>query len=143
MQRRRNLIIWIGFAIAIVAMVSYVPVFVPFPITRDVPWVNFLLFFTAFGLGVAGLRRAFRQPDVYRGKISGSILLALSVLMLGFFSLFIFYFAKMVPASADALRVGQPAAGFTLTNADGKQVVLSDLLQGNRGVLLIFYRGYW
>lgn len=143
MSRRRNVLIWAGFAIAVVALVSYIPVFAQFPITRDIPWVNYLLFVVAICLVAVGLRRAFREPGVYRGKISGSILLAISLLLLGFFCFSIFYISKQVPASSDALRPGQPAANFTLVNADGKQVALSDLLKGNRGVLLIFYRGYW
>lgn len=143
MKRRPNILIWAGFAIGIVALVSYVPVFVRFPATRDVPWANYLLFVVAICVLAAGLRRAFREPAVYRGKIAGSILGALTVLMLGLFCFGVLYASKQVPASPGALRAGQPAAAFTLSNAEGKQVALSDLLKNNRGVLLIFYRGYW
>lgn len=143
MKRRRNILIWAGFAIALVALLSYVPVFAQFPVTRDIPWANFLLFAVAIGFLAVGVKRAFRQPEVYRGKVSGSILGVLSLLMLGFFCFGIFYISKQVPASSDALRPGQPAASFTLASAAGKQVDLSGLLKSNRGVLLIFYRGYW
>ena len=143
MKRRRNIMIWAGFAVALVALVSYVPLFVQFPVTRDVPWANYLLFAVAICFLAVGLKRAFREPEVYRGKISGSILGVLTVLMLGFFCFAIFYISKQVPASSEALRTGQPAASFTLANEEGKQVALADLLKSNRGVLLIFYRGYW
>ncbi len=143
MKRRWNISIWVGFAIAVVALVSYVPVFVPYPSTRDLPWPDFLLFLVALVFLVVGLDRAFRKPNVYRGKISGSILAGLTVLMIALFCVFIFYATKQVPASPDALRAGQPAAQFTLSNADGKQVSLADLLKNNRAALLIFYRGYW
>jgi peroxiredoxin len=39
--------------------------------------------------------------------------------------------------------VGQRAPDFALADANGKTVALSDMLKGNRAVLLIFYRGYW
>src|SRR5260370_21912361 len=116
MKRRRNIMIWAGFAIALVALLSYVPLFVQFAVTRDVPWANFLLFFVAICFLAVGLKRAFREPEVYRGKVSGSILGVLTLLMLGFFCFVIFYIAKLVPLSSDALRPGQPAASFTLAN---------------------------
>jgi len=68
MKRRRNILIWAGFALALAALVSYVPLFVQFPVTRDVPWVNYLLFFAAICLLAVGLKRAFRERAVYRGK---------------------------------------------------------------------------
>jgi peroxiredoxin len=51
--------------------------------------------------------------------------------------------SKQIPASPDAARVGQLAPDFTLAGGDGKQVSLADLAKTNKGVLLIFYRGYW
>ncbi len=39
------------------------------------------------------------------------------------------------------LEVGKPAPNFTLASMDGRKVELSQL--HGRGVLLIFYRGYW
>jgi hypothetical protein len=44
LKRHWNVPIWAGFAIVIVALVSYIPVFALFPTTRDVPWANYLLF---------------------------------------------------------------------------------------------------
>ncbi len=74
MKRRWNILIWGGFAFVIAALVSYIPVFALFPVTRDVPWVNYLLFFLGGFLLAVGIMRAFRDPEHYRGKISGSIL---------------------------------------------------------------------
>jgi len=124
-------------------VISYIPVFANYPETRDVPWVNYLLLVMGGVLLALGLKRAYGQPDQYRGKISGPILTGLSVVSAGFFLLFILYFAKQLPAAANALKVGQPAPSFTLANADGKQTSLADLLKGQRGTILIFYRGYW
>ena len=41
------------------------------------------------------------------------------------------------------VNIGQQAPDFTLTDAQGNPVTLSQRLQGKRGVLLVFYRGYW
>ena len=134
---------WAGFAIVVLSVISYIPVFAIFPITRDVPWVNYLLFLAGGALLALGLKRAYGEPERYRGKISGPILSALSLLIAGFFVFGVLYLTKQLPASSEAPHVGQTAPAFTLTDANGKQVSLADLLKGDRGVLLIFYRGYW
>ncbi len=135
--------LWAGFAVVVLSVASYVPLFALFPITRDVPWVNYLLFVAGGVLLAVGLKRAYREPDRYRGKIGGPILSVLSLLIAGFFVFGVLYLTKQLPASAEAPRVGQSAPPFTLSSTDGKKVALADLVKGHRGVLLIFYRGYW
>jgi hypothetical protein len=142
-KRRSNIPIWAGFAIVILSVISYNRVFYLFPITRDVPWVNYLLFLAGGALLAGGLKRAYGEPERYRGKVSGPILSALSLVIAGLFVIGLPYLTKQLPASTGAPRVGQPAPTFTLRDAQGKQVSLADLLKGNRGALLIFYRGYW
>jgi|SRR5579863_3074392 len=143
MKRSWNALVWIGFGVALFAGLSYYLFFIRFPETRDVPWANLLLFFVAGWLLAVGVRRAYRQPERYRGKISGVILGALSVLLFGLFCYGNFVLARQLPSASDALRPGQPAPGFTLADANGKTIALSELLNKNRAVLLIFYRGYW
>ena len=143
MQRSWNLPIWIGFVIVVIALASYIPVFTPFAATRDFPWANYLLFLAGGGVLAVGLRRAYRDPRHYRGKISGTILGAVAVLLAGFFVFFIVYLGKQIPSAESALHTGQRAPAFTLQNADGMQVALSDLTSHHRAVVLIFYRGYW
>ena len=142
-KRRWNVLIWIGFAIVLVALVSYIPIFTVFPVTRDVPWANYLLFLLGGGLLAAGVSRGFRDPEHYRGKVSGSILSVLSVLLFGFFVVSILYFAKQIPSAERALHAGQLAPPFVLQDVNGKQVASSDLLKSHRAVALVFYRGYW
>lgn len=143
MQRRRNILNWAGFAIVVVALVSYIPFFALFPATRDVPWANYLLFLIGGALLAGGLRRAFREPERYRGKISGSILTVLSVLLLAFFVVTVTYLTKQIPSAATALGVNQKAPPFALLDASGKQVSSAGLLNDHRGLVLVFYRGYW
>ena len=145
MKRKWNWSIWVGFVVAVTGLFSY-EFFARFPITRDFPWANFLLFGIGLALLVIGLFRAFGRPQVYRGKIFGSILAAIAVLCIAFFSYVIFYVLHQVPASAGAPRVGQKAPDFFLLDQNGNPVGLGDLLRGPSGpkaVALIFYRGFW
>src|SRR5207248_3203385 len=113
------------------------------PSTRDVPWVNLLLYLMSGCLLATGLYRAFAQAGKYRGKISGVVLTLLSLTLFGLFCFGAFFEARHLPPAESALRVGQQAPDFTLAAGDGKSVTLSQLRQGNRAVLLIFYRGSW
>jgi len=142
-MRRWNVLLWSGFAIVIVALVSYIPIFAVFPVTRDIPWANYLLFLLGGGLLAVGVKRAFRDPEHYRGKISGSILAVLSALLFGLFVSGILIFAKQIPSPEQALRLGQAAPPFVLQDIAGKPVSSADLWKDHRAVLLIFYRGYW
>jgi peroxiredoxin len=54
-----------------------------------------------------------------------------------------FYVLLQVPPSTGAPRVGQKAPEFTLSDQDGKEVSIRDLLSGSKSVALIFYRGFW
>jgi uncharacterized membrane protein HdeD (DUF308 family) len=143
MKRRRNILNWIGFAIVLVALVSYIPVFAVFPVTRDIPWANYLLFLIGGALIASGIRRAFRDPEHYRGKMSGSILAVVSALLFGFFVWGVTYFTRQIPSGATAVSVNQKAPPFVLVDAVGKQVSSADILKDHRGLLLVFYRGYW
>jgi hypothetical protein len=133
---------WVGFAIVLIALVSYIPFFALFPVTRDIPWANYLLFLIGGLLIAVGVRRAFHDPARYRGRISGSILAVLSALVLAFFVVSVTYFSRQIPAGT-ALSVGQKAPAFALMDTAGKQVFSADLLKNHRALVLIFYRGYW
>lgn len=150
MQRRWNLYLWVGFPVVLAAPLSYLTVFIRFPATRDFPWAPLLIFGVGLTLIGRGLARAYREPQAYRGKIAGPILMTLGVALLAFFSFGIVYLARQLPPSKGAPQVGQKAPDFTLPDKDGNPVALSELLgsgssgrEGVNGVLLIFYRGYW
>jgi len=152
-KRRVNWLLWAGFLVSGVAFVSYFLFFVQFPLTRDFPWVNFLLFAAAAVLLLLGLRRAFTSSS-YQGKVSGPVLAALSLGILGFFCFAIFFESRQLPPASHAPRVGQHAPQFSLSDTNGRLESLSELLsnpldspaapaQVPKGVLLVFYRGYW
>jgi len=152
MKRHWNVSLWTGFLLVLAGLLTYVPVFALFPITRDFPWVNLLLFLVGGGVLTTGLIRAFKKPEFYRGKVFGPILTTLSVVGISLFIYGIFIHARQLPPSTAAPHVGQKAPPFTLPDQNGKPVSLADLLSspppGTKtakasGVLLIFYRGHW
>jgi len=153
-KRHWNWRIWVGFLVAVAAVLSYGAIFIRFPVTRNVPWVNWLLFAGAVWLLWTGAQRARREPSAYRGKIAGPILAVLTLALAGFFGFGTTYMTKGLPASKEAPRVGVKAPEFALADTNGKLVTLAALLSEPmpekegaggkpRGVALIFYRGYW
>lgn len=149
--RRFNWPLWTGLLLTVVGFFSYFAVFVWFPVTRDFPWANLLLFLLAAVLLFIGVRRAFapERPHPRRAKIIGSLVTAFGALIIVLFVFGFFVFARWLPQSKGAPQIGQKAPEFTLTDTSGKSVSLGELLStpinGNapKGVLLIFYRGYW
>src|SRR5436190_8085639 len=99
MNRRWNSSIWAGFILVLAGLLSYIPLFALFPVTRDFPWANLLLFAAGGVLLYVGLRQAFRRPELYRGKIFGPVLTALSVVGIGLFVYGVFYEVRQLPAS--------------------------------------------
>ena len=149
--KRINWPLWLGFLVTLVAFLSYFFIFVEFPFTRDFPWANLVLFLIAGVLLFMGLRRGFApdRPHPIRSKIVSSIFSLLSVAVFAMFIFIIFIGGRWLPASKGAPQVGQRVPEFTLPDTLGKQVALNELLttpiNGNapKGVLLVFYRGYW
>ena len=148
-MRKINWPIWLGFMIMVFAFISYPLIFINWPVTRDFPWANIALFVVAAILLFFGIRRAF-APDRRRlSKIVAAVVAVLSVLVLGMFIFIAFIAARWLPASAGAPQVNAKAPNFVLADTDSKPVSLAELLtqpinsKPAKGVLLIFYRGYW
>jgi hypothetical protein len=139
---KSNWNIWAGFAVVLLAAFSFLYL-VQFPAVRDFPWLNLLLFAVGGLLLAVGLKRAFGNPERYRGKISGVVLSVLSLAIFGLFYDGIFVLSRDIPAPSGAPRTGAQAPDFTLSDANGQPVALRELAKKNRAVLLIFYRGYW
>src|SRR5215813_9135900 len=152
-QRRRNRALLGGTLFMVLTILSNIPYFVfpTFPGETILTWVSLLLPAIGVVFFILGLKQAFWQSEMYRGKILGSILGVLSVLVFGL-SIVSFTHSRDLPASAGAPRVGQKAPDFTLTDTSGNSVSLSQMLsapidaasgKAPKAVPLVFYRGYW
>jgi hypothetical protein len=137
-ERRWNWPLWSGLALTLTGVFSYALLFYRFPVTRDVPWVSFVLFAAAIVLLVAGVRRAPGR------KIGAIVVTVIGVALVALFVVGITVGSR-VPMGTNIPAVGAKAPDFTLLDANGKSVALSQLLgaPGTKGVLLVFYRGYW
>ena len=148
-MKRLNWKIWAGFVLSLVAAFTYPFLFVRWPITREFPWANLILFAIALLLLFLGLRRAFKPDKGVVSKIFSSLAAAFGVLLLAGLLFMFFVMGSWLPASAGAPHVGQKARDFSLTDSNDRTVTLAQLLsepinnKSPRGVLLVFYRGYW
>ena len=159
MKRSWNPGLWAGFVLVLMGLLSYPLFFARFPLTRDFPWANLLILALGLLLIGIGVARAFSRPDQYRGKISGSILAVLALVVTGLFCYGVFALSKRLPVSHGAPQVGDLVPDFTLPDSKGTPVTLSVVIDSafpsNRSsaesggseqtvsTLLIFYRGYW
>jgi hypothetical protein len=155
MERQRknlNVILWVGFLVVLIGALSYKPFFARFPSTRDVPWVNMLIFVVGIWLMGVGLKRAFQKAELYRGRVFGTVVAIAGVVVIGYSLLRACYLERRLPISINAPRVGEKAPDFTLPDTDGNSITLSRLLASpseptgsskTNGVVLIFYRGHW
>ena len=150
-EGRRNWALWLGFLLALGAMLCNAVLFVNPPGQRAIPWLSVLLAVVTLIFLARGLQHAFGQPRVYRGKILSSILALVSLLLVGG-AILSFFHARAIPASAGAPKVGQKAPDFTLADTSGQPVSLAQLFTPAaddsqvippKAVLLVFYRGYW
>jgi hypothetical protein len=147
-ERRRNHALWLGLVLTVLGPLSNGLVFVGFP-AAPIPWISLVLPVIGVALVVVGLLRAFRQPEVYKGKVAGSLAGVVSLLLLAG-SIAMFWASRHIPAEvATAPHVGQRVPDFTLPDSTGHPISLMQLFSGSGGspapkaVLLVFYRGYW
>src|SRR5215472_11452257 len=117
--------LWAGFVLSVGALVGYGFLVME---TRAVIWPAVLLFLVAAALLVSGLKRRSREPELYRGKIAGPVLTALSVLVFGLFGFAVYEVRRVFPDARNAPQIGQRAPEFSLVDANGKNFTLAQLL---------------
>ena len=143
--------LWVGFIASLLALLIYVLLLQR---TRSILWASLALFVLSAALMVSGLKRAFGQPQAYRGKVAGPVLAVLGIVIFGIFGWGAYMAAKLFPAALHAPQVGQKAPEFITVDSQGNSVALAQLLTTSitdssgvartpKGVLLVFYRGYW
>ena len=107
--------------------------FLRVPTVRNHPELYLVAFALATLIAAAASWRAARWPNL--------VALALSAVLLVLGGYFNFVLAR-VPATATALKIGEPAPDFTLADATGASVSLASF-RDRTPVVLVFYRGYW
>ena len=149
-ERHTNSALWYGLLITLFGVATQFFYFLrpPRSISHLLPWINLLL--PAFGLIFLfiGLARAFSRSGVYGGKVWGSCVTVIAlVLVTG--NIVLFQKTRDVPNTAGAPQIGQRLPEFTLSDSSGQPISLSQLFAESVGgshpkaVLLVFYRGYW
>ncbi len=138
--------------LTLAAFFTYFAVFVWFPVTRDFPWANLLIFLIAVdcccSLAFAAVLHPTARIRRFR-RLFHRLLRLLSSTCLCVFRFCGFYCRTVAAGFDGAPQVGQKAPDFTLTDTTGRQVSLNELLTtpingtAPKGVLLVFYRGYW
>jgi hypothetical protein len=149
-QQRTNSALWYGLLITLFGIATQFFYFLrpPRPISHVLPWINLLL--PAIGLVFLfiGLERAFSRSATYSGKIWGSSITAIALLLL-VGNVLLFRLTRDVPNSAGAPQMGQRLPEFILSDSSGQPTSFSQLFAAAadrsqpKAVLLIFYRGYW
>jgi hypothetical protein len=113
--------------LALAAFLSNAGFFLGLPGQRAIPWLSVALAIAALVCVAVGIMRAFRQPQVYGGKISSSILGLLSLLICGLVAV-ASVTSRALPVATNAPQVGQKAPDFTLADTNGNKVSLGQLL---------------
>lgn len=140
-QSTRNHALWLGPLLTFAGMISYFQVFARFPALRDFPWINLPLVLVGLALTVLGVRRAFAHRSRVWIKIAGSIGMAFSLLVGGFFLAYVFAISYSLPDATTTSLDLEQAPDFALSDHTGAIHRLSDY-RGSK-VVLVFYRGYW
>jgi hypothetical protein len=151
-ERRSNLAPWAALLLVVGAVALNMGLLFGLPGGPALLWLGLLLALAALAWSAVGVKRAFGQPQMYRGKISSAVFAFLAIAVCALLT-FGWFQARALPRAGEAPQVGQKAPEFTLADTQGNKVSLAQLLgHGDAGatraaapkaVLLIFYRGYW
>lgn len=149
MSKNANWRLWIGFLLILLAPFVYFPFF---DRLRGALWISIVLIVAGILLLVDGWRRASAQPELYRGRVAKVVLGVLSILLIAVFALGNYMMRQAYSQAKNAPRIGDKAPEFALVNGSGRKFTIAQLLampvsagatRAPRGVLLVFYRGYW
>jgi hypothetical protein len=147
----RNSSLWLGLAIAFIAILCNFVLFLNPPAQSLIPWLSIALAIVALVFIGVGVKNLFTTSRTIGARVVG-VVVAVVALLFSAGSIFGFMQSRSVPPSIGAPQVGQKAPGFTLPDANNQAVTLAQLLAPPLGasaaasphaVLLIFYRGYW
>ena len=124
----------LGVVVAIAAIAAYA-LLLRVAIVRNHPEGYVVAFALATALAALAVARARTR------RWPAWLVLGLTSLLLAGGAWFNFVAAR-VPDTPTVLRVGERPPDFTLSDAAGRDVSLSEY-RGKKPVVIVFYRGYW
>ncbi len=131
---------WLAPLIAFAGFVSYYTFFARFPTLRDVPWINVPLVILGAVLAVVGLIAGWKEAGVLK-KILHVGSAVVSTLIAGLLCFYVYSYSYGIPELSETTEHLETAPDFTLSDANGEMVSLSDF-RGKK-VVISFYRGFW
>ena len=137
--RQRNWAAWFGLLFAVAAVLSNATFFFGPPAPKLIAWLGVVLVIAAVVCAVIGILRAFSQPQVYRGKVSSSILGVVSLLLCGLVAV-ASVTSRALPVATNAPQVGQKVPDFTLADTSGNKVSLGSVAGQSRGICASTFR---
>jgi hypothetical protein len=150
-QRSTLRALWLGFVLALAAVLCNAAFFINPPLRRAIPWLSLAFALVALLPLAQGARLIVARPNSITRKVLGSLTFVVSLAFVGI-TAFAFVHARQVPPALGAPQVGDKVPDFALADTTGQRVSLARLFQPAPGealalppksVLLIFYRGYW
>jgi hypothetical protein len=127
--------VWVGVLVTLLGFFSYFFIFARVAPLRDVPWINLPLVVVGLTVSVWAVRR--------RRSVWAWLGLAVSVVVAGFFVLYVFVISSALPSTEGVVAVGERAPAFALEDHTGTTVSMDELLAAGSHVVLVFYRGFW
>src|SRR5579863_7437983 len=97
-QDRTNSAPWWGLLFALASVGCNAAFFINAPLQAVVPWLSLLFAAVALMFLFIGLRRAFGQPQVYRGKVLSVVLTVIALLPTAL-TVFAFVGMRKVPSA--------------------------------------------
>jgi hypothetical protein len=130
--------VWLGPVVAVIGLLTYFTVFYRWPVTRDVPWLNFLIIAAGVALAFSGLRASAAAG--WRSVVAW-LALGFSLLPGAALAWYAFVFSAQMPAIELAAGPGTELPTAVLLDARGEAFDLGSA--GEKRALIVFYRGFW
>lgn len=120
-------------------MLSYFFVFAQWPLTRDIPWVNYIILLLALGLTGYGVANVWAKG--LGSKIASITSLFFSAAFPVLFIGYVFGLSNQLPSAEQAVSTGNALPDLVLTGDDGEPINVADVAQDK--LILVFFRGHW
>ncbi|MFP6663296.1 MAG: hypothetical protein VCC00_03730 [Deltaproteobacteria bacterium] len=130
--------VWLGPLVAVIGLVTYFTIFYRWPLTRDLPWLNFLVIAAGIALAFSGMRAS--PGTGWRAGVA-RLAVGVSLLPAALLAWYSFVFSAQMPATDLAAGPGTELPALILLDDKGDAFHLG--MAGEKRALIVFYRGFW